>query len=75
MSEAVKLIVAGYIRLKDREAIEDMRRHRQWLRKDLMERPKDYFDVGSTIRLFDEDLLTIEEGLRELDDFAVPHAS
>jgi hypothetical protein len=75
MSEAVKLIVAGYIRLKDRKAIEDMRRHRQRLRKHLMERPKDYFDVGSTIRLFDEDLLTIEEGLRELDDFAVPHAS
>jgi hypothetical protein len=37
MSEAVKLIVAGYIRLKDRKAIEDMRRHRQRLRKDLME--------------------------------------
>jgi hypothetical protein len=26
-------------------------------------------------QLFDEDLLTIEEGLRELDDPAVPHAS
>ena len=74
MSLAVKLIVAGYIRLKDRKAIEDMRRHRQRLRKDLMERPKDYFDVGSTIQLFDEDLLTIEEGLRELDA-AAPHAS
>ena len=74
MSEAVKLIVAGYIRLKDRKAIEDMRRHRQRLRKDLLERPKDYLDVGSTIQLFDEDLLAIEEGLRELDT-AAPHAS
>jgi len=74
MSEAVSLLVAGYIRLKDRKAIEDMRRHRQRLRKDLMERPKDYFDVGSAIQLFDEDLLTIEEGLRELDVAAL-HAS
>ena len=64
MSEAVKLIVAGYIRLKDRKAIEDMRLHRQRLRNDLME---SCFDVGSSIRLFDEDILAIEEGLRELD--------
>ena len=67
MSEAVKLIVAGYTRLKDRKAIEDMRLHRQRLRNDLMERSKGCFDVGSSIRLFDEDILAIEEGLRELD--------
>jgi hypothetical protein len=48
MSEAVKLIVAGYIRLKDRKAIEDMRLHRQRLRNDLMERSKGCFDVGSS---------------------------
>ena len=70
MSEAVKLIVAGYIRLKDRKAIEDMRRHRQRLRNDLIERSKSCFDVGSSIRLFEADLLAIEEVLRELDPAA-----
>ena len=70
MSEAVKLIVAGYIRLKDRKAIEDMRRHRQRLRNDIIERSKGCFDVGSSIRLFDEDILAIEQGLRELNPSA-----
>ena len=70
MSEAVRLIVAGYIRLKDRKAIEDMRLHRQRLRNDLIERSKGCFDVAGSIRLFDEDILAIEEGLRELDPAA-----
>jgi len=73
MSEAVKLIVAGYIRLKDRKAIEDMRLHRQRLRNDLIERSKGCFDVGSSIRMFDEDIQAIEEGLRKLDP-AAPQA-
>ena len=75
MSEAVKLIVAGYIRLKDRKAIEDMRRHRQALRNDL-NRSKGCLDiVGRSIRVVEEDILVIEEGLRELDGPAAQHAS
>ena len=55
MSEAVKLIVAGYIRLKDRKAIEDMRLHRQALRNDL-NRSKGCLDIvdSSTVDCFYE---------------------
>jgi hypothetical protein len=59
--------MAGYIQLK---TIEAMRLHRRRLRNDLMERSKRCFDVGSSIRLFDEDNLAIEEGLHELDDLS-----
>jgi hypothetical protein len=75
MSEAMNLIVAGYIRLKDRKSLEDMRLHRQALRNDL-NRSKGCLDiVGNSIRLVDEDILAIEEGLRELGGPAAPHAS
>ena len=74
MSEAMKLIVAGYIRLKDRKALEDMRLHRQRLRNDLRLSIGCLDIVGSSIRLFDADILAIEEGLRELDP-AAPHPS
>jgi hypothetical protein len=72
MSEAMNLIVAGYIRLKDRKALEDMRLHRQALRNDLNRSKGCLGIVGSSIRLVDEDILAIEEGLRELGDLAVP---
>jgi hypothetical protein len=74
MSEAMKLIVAGYIRLKNRRALEDMRVHRQGLRNDLKRSEGCLNIVGSSIRLVDEDILAIEGGLRELNP-AAPHAS
>ena len=38
MSEAMKLIVDGYLSLKNRNALEDLRAHRQRLRKQLQDR-------------------------------------
>jgi uncharacterized FlgJ-related protein len=37
VSESVKLIVDAYVCLKDRQAIEDLREHRQMLRKKLQD--------------------------------------
>jgi len=37
VSHSVKLIVAAYVSLKDRQAIEDLREHRQVLRKKLQD--------------------------------------
>jgi len=71
MSEAINLIVRGYIRLKDRRTLEALREHRQQLRKSLEERSKGWFDVSGSIKQFDEEILAIEEGLRNLDG-AVP---
>jgi hypothetical protein len=59
MSEAIQLIVDGYLTLKDRKAPEDLRAHRQRLRKQLQDQPKSWVDVGPSVRLFDEELRVI----------------
>jgi hypothetical protein len=63
MSEAMKLIVEGYLSLKDRGALEDLRAHRQRLRKQLQERPLSGIDAGPAMEVLDEDLRVIEAAL------------
>jgi hypothetical protein len=64
MSEAIRSIVDGYFSLKDRTALEELRAHRQRLRKRLQDQPKSWVDSSSTIRVLDEDLDVIEAALR-----------
>ena len=64
MSHSVKLIVAAYVSLKDRQAMEDLREHRQALRKKLQ--ACEGIDVGSSIHLIESDLSEIEAGLMQL---------
>jgi hypothetical protein len=66
MSEAIKLIVEGYLTLKDRKGLEDLREHRQRLRKQLQDKPKGWIDVGPSTRLFDDDLRVIEAAIDRL---------
>lgn len=66
MSKAIELIVDGYLTLKDREALEDLRAHRQRLRKQLQDQPKGWIDVGPATQLFDDDLRVIEAALTRL---------
>jgi hypothetical protein len=66
MSEAMKLIVEGYISLKDRTALEDIRAHRQRLRKQLDDRPKGYINVSHATEIFDEELSIIEAAINRL---------
>ena len=63
MSEAIKLIVDGYLSLKNREALEDLRAHRQRLRRQLEERMPGGIDAGPTMLLFDEELHVIQAAL------------
>jgi hypothetical protein len=63
VTEALKLIVNGYLSLKNREAIEDLRAHRQKLRKQLEERTPGGIDAGPTMQLFDEELHVIQAAL------------
>jgi KaiC/GvpD/RAD55 family RecA-like ATPase len=63
MSEAIKLIVEGYLSLKDRSAIEEMRSHRQRLRKQVQECAPGGIDVGPTVEALDEDLRVIEAAI------------
>ena len=66
MSNAVKLIVDGFVKLNDRRALDEMREHRWKLREMLQEKAGGYFDVSRSIELCDDDLLIVEEGLARL---------
>jgi hypothetical protein len=66
VSDAIKLIVDGYVGLKDRVALEEMREHRQRLRRSLHERADGLFDLSLSIRLCDEDIEVVEAGLARL---------
>ena len=66
MSQAVKLIVAGMVRLKDRQAIEDLREHREMLRARLQTTNNDFPIVKESIQLIESDLSEIEAGLSRL---------
>ena len=64
MSESVRLIVDAYVSLKDRQAMEELRDHRQMLRKKLQ--ACNGIDVSSSIRLIESDLSEIKSGLARL---------
>jgi hypothetical protein len=66
MSEAIKCIVDGYFSLKDRVALEEIRNHRQRLRKQLMDQPSSWVDPSNTIHLLDGDLQVVEDALKRL---------
>ena len=68
MSQAIKLIVDGYVSLKDRMAIEELRAHRQRLRKQLEERPAGGIDAGPTMEVFDEELRVIDAALANFSE-------
>jgi hypothetical protein len=62
---AISLIVDGYLTLKDRTSLGELREHRQRLRRQL-DSQKGPFDVGRTIQILDEDIQVIESGLNQL---------
>jgi hypothetical protein len=64
VSESVKLIVDAYVSLNDRQAMEELRDHRQMLRKKLQ--ACNGIDVSSSIRLIESDLSEIESGFARL---------
>jgi hypothetical protein len=66
MSEAMKMIVDGYVRLKDRQALEELRNHRRRLRQQLGEQREGVFDASQSIRTFDAEVLVIEAALEQL---------
>ena len=63
MTEALKMIVDSYLSLKSRRALEEMRVHRERLRKQIEERTPGGIDAGPTMLLFDEELHVIQAAL------------
>jgi hypothetical protein len=65
VSDAVRLVVAGFVSLKDRVALEEMRAHRQRLRGELQQKAGG-FDMSYSLNIIDADLRAIEEGFARL---------
>ena len=57
------MIVDSYLSLKSRRALEEMRVHRERLRKQIEERTPGGIDAGPTMLLFDEELHVIQAAL------------
>jgi hypothetical protein len=66
MSVAMKLIVDAYVSLKNRKALEDLREHRQRLKRELLTKQTEAFDFSTSIRAFDDEVVVIETGLQRL---------
>ena len=66
MSQATRLIVEGYLSPKDRDALEDMRAHRQRLRKQLEDQRSVLEIADRTAQIFDEEIVVIEAALARL---------
>jgi hypothetical protein len=66
MSVALGMIVDGYVSLKNRQALEELREHRQRLRMQLLLKRGSAFDPGKSIELFETEVAMIENGLERL---------
>jgi len=66
VSEAVQLIVDGFVSLNNRLALEEMRDHREKLRNELLLRRGSVFDVSGTIKSVEDDLKVIEDAFERL---------
>jgi hypothetical protein len=64
MSEAIKLIVAGFVKVKDRRALEDLRNQRRKLLADL--KAITGISAANAIETVHGELAAIEAGLEEL---------
>jgi hypothetical protein len=63
----MKLIVDGYVRLNNRQALKDVLGHRLEIGRRLKEQSKSWVDVTSSLRLIDEEIAEIQAGLDQLD--------
>jgi hypothetical protein len=71
MSLAMEQIVDVYVRLKDRNALEKLRTHREKLIANLNGLRSDFnFDSSLSLRSMAEDLAAIDAGFEQLDALA-----
>ena len=59
-------IIDGYVTLKDRKALEDMREHRLGLREQLLRKRTSAFDPDKSVKLYEAEVAMIETGLAKL---------
>lgn len=69
MSEAIKLIVDGYVKLRGRKALQDLRAHRYRLASELKS-INSPLDLSSSIKQLEEEIAVIDAGLAKLNTAA-----
>lgn len=67
MTEAIENIVAGYMTLKNRQALQEIRDHRQRLLKESRMRSPSWVSMENTRRTLQADLNVVEAALDEFD--------
>jgi prefoldin subunit 5 len=67
MSEAIKLIVGGYVKLSARKELEDLKAHLQRLASELRSLNGLPFDLNSSIRQLEEEITVVEAGLAKVN--------
>ena len=68
MSKAIENIVAGYVTLKNREALREMREHRQRLLHESRMHTGSWVSVESLSSVLQQDLNVIDAALNELQE-------
>jgi hypothetical protein len=66
MSEAMKLIIDGYVKLGARKELDDLKAHHCRLANELKSRRGGVFDLSSSIKQLDDEIAVIQEGLAKL---------
>jgi hypothetical protein len=74
MSSAITLIVDGYVRLRDRNALEELQLHRRKL-VETLQALGGPFDPASPIKQNQDELRIIEAGIARLDETSITHRS
>ena len=70
MTKAIENIVAGCVTLKNREALEEIRDHRQRLLQKSRMQPKSWVSMKSVIIVLEEDIDIVEVALKGLEEDA-----
>jgi len=66
MSEAMRLIVNGYVKLRARKELDDLKADRCRMATELKSRHGSVFDLSSPIRQLEDEIRVIEKGLAKL---------
>jgi hypothetical protein len=70
MTKAIEHIVAGYVTLKNRQALEEIREHRQRLVHDSRMHTETWVSVDSLTSALQEEISIVDAALRGFEDQA-----
>jgi hypothetical protein len=71
METAIEWIVDKYVRLENRQALEDLRAHRQRMLADLKGKPDHVYDFSAPIQQLETEIAIIDHGLETLTALSV----